>query len=104
MKSLTLATLLITLFTPLASIAADSQQDIEHMSVTYRSPMDYAIYQYTTHVFSMFKLQLRADIHIQARMSSLQMAQEQGVIDNTVSTEQQKTIPVRLTRAIKAAD
>lgn len=105
MKKLTIATaILITLFTPLASIAADSQQDIEHMSVTHRSPLDYAIYQYTTHMLSSFKLELRADIHMQARMNSLQMAREHGVIGNTVKTEQQKAIPVRITRVIKSAD
>ncbi|MFT5789661.1 MAG: hypothetical protein ACI8SJ_001779 [Shewanella sp.] len=104
MKNLTIATLLITLLTPLTSIAAEPQQEMERMSVTYRSPLEYAAYLYTSDMLNSFKLELRADIHTQARMNSLQMAQEQGVTVSTVNTVHPNAIPVRLTRAIRATE
>jgi len=104
MKKLTIAAVLITLLTPLTSLAAAQQQEMERMSVTYRTPIEYAIYQYTTNLLNSFKLELRADIHMQARMNIQQMAQEQGFTVVTINTEQKKPMPARLTRAITSAE
>ncbi|MCL1050642.1 hypothetical protein L2755_13565 [Shewanella abyssi] len=104
MKKLTIAAVLITLLTPLTSLAAAPQQEMERMSVTYRTPLDYAIYQYTTNLLNSFKLELRADIHMQARMNIQKMAQEHGFTVAAVNTEQQKPIPALLTRAITSAE
>ncbi|QQX79273.1 hypothetical protein JK628_17240 [Shewanella sp. KX20019] len=104
MKKLAIAAVLISLLTPLTSLAAAQQQDMEHMSVTYRTPLEYAIYQYTTDLLNSFKLQLRADIHLQARMNIQQMYQEQSFTDNTLNADQQETIPVRLTGATTSAE
>lgn len=55
--------------------AATNSATMEVITVTYRSPIDYALYQYTTELFAYFKLQVQADIYTQARSSSMQMAE-----------------------------
>ncbi|SQH77981.1 conserved protein of unknown function [Shewanella benthica] len=64
----------ITAITASSSMAMSSTA-MEVITVTYRSPLDYALYQYTTELLAYFRLQIRADIYTQARANSMQMAQ-----------------------------
>ncbi|EDP98690.1 hypothetical protein KT99_00426 [Shewanella benthica KT99] len=48
---------------------------MEVITVTYLSPINYAIYQYTTELLAYFRLEIQADIYTQARAGSMQMAQ-----------------------------
>ncbi|AQS39453.1 hypothetical protein Sps_04361 [Shewanella psychrophila] len=57
------------------STPAINNGTIEVITVTYRAPMDYALYQYTTELLAYFRVQIQADIYTQARAGSLQMAQ-----------------------------
>ncbi|QYJ79656.1 hypothetical protein [Shewanella acanthi] len=50
---------------------------METITVTYRSPEDYALYQYTTEMLSAFHQEIREDISIQARNSLMEMANDQ---------------------------
>lgn len=47
---------------------------METITVSYRDPLDYALYLHTTEMLSEFRLQIREDISIQARNSLLEMA------------------------------
>ena len=104
MKESIYAALIITLTSPFAALAANDQQDIERMSVVYRAPLDYSAYQYTSEIISAFKLQLLADIYIQARMSSLQMAEEHSLISNKLAIEQQHDKSLASTGVITSAE
>ena len=104
MKKSIYAALMITIISPFTALAANDQQDIERMSVVYRAPLDYAAYQYTTEMLSNFNLQLLADIYIQARMSSLQMAKEQSLISNKLSMEQQHDKSLASTGVMTSAE
>ena len=82
----TLGTALILGITPLGqAIAAGSatnsaaSSNIETITVTYRDPLDYALYQHTTEMLSVFRLEIREDIGIQARNSLMEMAKAQHV-------------------------
>ncbi|MCS6177349.1 hypothetical protein [Shewanella baltica] len=84
--ALTLGTALILGITPLGqAIAASSatnsaaSPNIETITVTYRDPLDYALYQHTTEMLSAFRLEIREDIGIQARNSLMEMAKAQHV-------------------------
>ncbi len=74
------------------------------MSVLYRAPLEYAAYQYTTEMLSNFNLQLLADIYVQARMSSLQMAKEQSLMSNKISMEQQHDKSLASTGVMTSAE
>lgn len=82
----TLGTALILGIAPLGqAIAASSatnsvaSPNIETITVTYRDPLDYALYQHTTEMLSAFRLEIREDIGIQARNSLMEMAKAQHV-------------------------
>ncbi|MCS6098690.1 hypothetical protein [Shewanella baltica] len=82
----TLGTALTLVIAPLGqAIAASSATDsaaspnIETITVTYRDPLDYALYQHTTEMLSVFRLEIREDIGIQARNSLMEMAKAQHV-------------------------
>ena len=84
--ALTLGTALILGIAPLGqAIAASSatnsvaSPNIETITVTYRDPLDYALYQHTTEMLSAFRLEIREDIGIQARNSLMEMAKAQHV-------------------------
>jgi hypothetical protein len=84
--ALTLGTALILGIAPLGqAIAAGSatnsaaSSNIETITVTYRDPLDYALYQHTTEMLSAFRLEIREDIGIQARNSLMEMAKAQHV-------------------------
>ncbi|WP_413471978.1 hypothetical protein [Shewanella baltica] len=64
-----------------AGSAANSvaSPNIETITVTYRDPLDYALYQHTTEMLSAFRLEIREDIGIQARNSLMEMAKAQHV-------------------------
>ncbi|MFB2725980.1 hypothetical protein ACE02H_00670 [Shewanella mangrovisoli] len=47
---------------------------METITVNYRDPLDYALYLHTTEMLSVFRLEIREDISIQARNSLLEMA------------------------------
>ena len=84
--ALALGTALTLGITPLgqameANSATDSaaSPNIETITVTYRDPLDYALYQHTTEMLSVFRLEIREDIGIQARNSLMEMAKAQHV-------------------------
>lgn len=51
---------------------------MEVITVSYRTPLDYALYQYTTELLNQFRVQIKSDIYTQARSSSLKMAKYQS--------------------------
>ncbi len=51
---------------------------MEVITVSYRAPLDYALYQYTTELLNQFRIQIEADIYTQARSGSLKMAKYQS--------------------------
>ena len=63
-------------FTAAADLMIDKSVNkaMESMTVAYRTPIEYALYQYTTEMLANFRLQLQADIYQQARTSTLKMA------------------------------
>ncbi|GIU16563.1 hypothetical protein TUM4261_35190 [Shewanella sp. c952] len=104
MKKSIYAALIVASISPFTALAANDHQDMDHMSVVYRAPLEYAAYQYTTEMLSNFNLQLLADIYIQARMSSLQMAKEQSLISNKLSMEQQHDKSLASTGVMTSAE
>ncbi|MGI2133743.1 hypothetical protein ACRN93_20755 [Shewanella baltica] len=85
-SALTQGTALTLVIAPLGqAIAASSatnsvaSPNIETITVTYRDPLDYALYQHTTEMLSAFRLEIREDIGIQARNSLMEMAKAQHV-------------------------
>ena len=80
MKFITTFILVMSSLLPTTALAAPSSPAMssaamEVITVTYRSPIDYALYQYTTELLAYFRLQIQADIYTQARAGSMQMAQ-----------------------------
>jgi len=66
---------------PLTLLAGMSGQvqaapQMETLTVTYRSPLDYALYQQTTETLSYFRIELAEDILSQSRASSRAMAKQ----------------------------
>lgn len=80
MKTLThlqiAGSLLVCSLIPLSNAMA-ANTNMEIITVTYRSPLDYALYQHTTEILSEFRLEIREDISIQARNGLLEMAKAQ---------------------------
>lgn len=74
MKNFTLAALLFASFIPATSQANLDPTEMEHINVTYRTPFEYSLYQYTSDTLQAFNQQLLVDIHQQAKQSSQQMA------------------------------
>lgn len=75
-------TLLAISLLPLSIHAAQAEkiagsEPMEVITVIYRAPLDYALYQYTTELLSQFRIQIQEDIYTQARSSSLKMAKSQ---------------------------
>ncbi|MCJ8304266.1 hypothetical protein [Shewanella sp.] len=73
--TLVMSSLLPTTASAAPSNTAMSSAAMEVITVTYRSPIDYALYQYTTELLAYFRLEVQADIYTQARAGSMQMAQ-----------------------------
>ncbi|EGM71175.1 hypothetical protein [Shewanella sp. HN-41] len=82
MKTLTYlqiaSSLLVCSLIPLSHATAASPS-MEIITVTYRSPLDYALYQHTTEILSEFRIEIREDISIQARNGLQEMAKAQRV-------------------------
>lgn len=79
MKKITPIILLIASllpFTATADLMIDKSANrmMETMTVTYRAPIDYALYQYTTEMLVNFRIQIKADIYQQAHESIMTMA------------------------------
>ena len=79
MKIMTPLVLLAVSLLPLTATAElikeqSINKTMETMTVTYRTPLDYALYQYTTEMLVNFRLQIQADIYHQAHSSIMRMA------------------------------
>ncbi|ACA87955.1 hypothetical protein [Shewanella woodyi] len=79
MKIMTPLALLAASLLPLTASAdlvkqQNKAKPMETITVTYREPTDYALYQYTTDMLVNFRLQIQADIYQQARTSIMKMA------------------------------
>lgn len=75
MKKLTACIfIIIGLISTQVSAEGIQNKTIERITVNYKSPFDYALYQYTTEILMQFKLEIAADIYNQARAGSNQMA------------------------------
>ena len=79
MKVITSIPLLVASLLPLTAAAdftteSSANNMMETMTVTYRAPLDYALYQYTTEMLVNFRLELKTDIYQQAHTSIMQMA------------------------------
>ncbi len=75
MKKLTACIfIIIGLISTQVSAEGIQNKTIERITVNYKSPFDYALYQYTTEILMQFKLEIAADIYKQARAGSNQMA------------------------------
>jgi|GEM_PF-4856849 len=83
MKLTVSLTLLAISFLPLSIHAEQvekttASEAMEVITVNYRTPLDYALYQYTTELMNQFRIQIEADIYTQARSGSLKMAKYQS--------------------------
>jgi len=82
------------LVTPSTDIAATNSSPIETITVIYRNPFDYALYQQTTEMLLSFNLELSQSIPFYAQQQSRQMAAEFGfsVAQSTWLTPNDKTL------------
>ncbi|QSX29174.1 hypothetical protein JYB88_13160 [Shewanella cyperi] len=73
--------------------------EMETLTVTYRSPLDYALYQQTTETISFFRIELAQDILAQSRASSRAMASHylshNGVADTRLFPPQSDWLTAR---------
>ncbi|MCE9679028.1 hypothetical protein LZP69_07490 [Shewanella sp. AS1] len=83
MKNAILAGLLCSLaISPLmvsAETATSAEKKIvpmETMTITYRSPLDYALYQYTIELLTQFRMEINSSIHTQAQISTQEMYED----------------------------
>lgn len=74
MKKLLLASLFTAASLMSASAPATSAPLMEKMTVTYRNPLDYALYQYTIELMSHYRAEIRTSIQRQAKNNSQAMA------------------------------
>lgn len=73
MKTIIAASLVIAALMPNMA-SANSTPVMETMTITYRSPIDYALYQYTIELLSHFRAEIHTSIHQQAKSSTLAMS------------------------------
>lgn len=76
MKTVIAASLMIVAsLAPIIALANESQGDsspaMETMTITYRSAIDYALYQYTIELLSRSRGEIHTSIHQQAKSSTL---------------------------------
>lgn len=57
-------------------LAATTADQMEVITVTYRSSLNYALYQQITETMAGFRLEVLEDIYLQARSSNQQMAEQ----------------------------
>ncbi|MBW8186031.1 hypothetical protein [Shewanella nanhaiensis] len=99
MKIMTPFALLAASLLPLTASADLAKQQnraepMETITVTYREPSDYALYQYTTDMLVNFRLQIQADIYQQAHTSIMKMANTtpyMSAMNQTPEQEQSST-------------
>ncbi|QYK02318.1 hypothetical protein [Shewanella psychrotolerans] len=58
---------------PVSSSPSNLSPSMERMTITYRSAIDYALYQYTIELLSHFRNEIHASIHQQAASNTLEM-------------------------------
>ena len=104
MKAFTSPVLLVALLLPTISFANNSAAQIEHITVTYRTPLEYATYQYTTNMLRHFNQLILSDIQQQAKESSMQMAREQGIIIDKIVTAIEPSKTLVNTRIFESAE
>ncbi|MGS0677097.1 hypothetical protein ACVBIO_19440 [Shewanella sp. 0m-8] len=104
MKVIAYAILSAALVAPSISYANDSQNQIEHITVTYRTPFEYAMYQYTSDMLQDFNQQVRVEIQQQAKSNIMQMAKEQGFISSQVAKAEQPNKTVLNSGVLKSAE
>ena len=85
MKTIAYAILTVALAMPSISYANDNKSQIEHFTVTYRTPFEYALYQYTNDILQDLNQQVRIEIQQQAKLNSIQMAKQQGFLSNQLA-------------------
>ena len=59
---------------PAITPAYGQSMTMERISIVYRSPLDYALYQHTTQLLAEFNLELQNDIVLQAKRHNQAMA------------------------------
>ncbi|QFU24014.1 hypothetical protein FM038_018895 [Shewanella eurypsychrophilus] len=86
MKLLTTVVLISASLLPLtASAGMSDNKPIERITVNYKTPFDYALYQYTTELLVQFRQEIASDIYLQAKASSSLMAQEHSRLAHSAS-------------------
>lgn len=104
MKILTCATLLMASMIPTMGHTANADSQMERISVIYRTPFEYALYQYTTETLQALNQQVHMEIQIQARLSSMQMAKAQGIISDNANRTVEPTKTVLASDRLKSAE
>ena len=104
MKTIAYAVLSAALFMPSMSFANSNDDPMEHITVTYRTPVEYAVYQYTTDTLQAFNQQIRMEIQLQARMTNMQMAKSHGIISDNVTTALKPAKDVLTSKRLKSAE
>ncbi|MCL1138349.1 hypothetical protein [Shewanella pneumatophori] len=104
MKTLTLAILALSSMMSLQSSAEPVSNDMEHISVIYRTPFEYSLYQYTQDTLQKFNQQMRVEIIHQAKQSSMQMAKSQGFTVNDSEIALESANPMLSTWRLTAAE
>ncbi|MCZ4337416.1 hypothetical protein [Shewanella colwelliana] len=74
MKTIITATVILaaSLFPTAAS--AQTNPEMEKMTITYRAPLDYALYQYTIELLGHYRSEIQSSIYHQAKHNSHTMA------------------------------
>ncbi|WP_108947270.1 hypothetical protein [Shewanella halifaxensis] len=104
MKILTTTALVLTSALTFSSNAEPVNTDIEHINVVYRTPFEYSLYLYTQDTLQAFSQQLREEIPLRAKQSSLQMAKAQGFIIDDDEIALESTNSILSTWRLKAAE
>ncbi|ABZ77768.1 hypothetical protein Shal_3221 [Shewanella halifaxensis HAW-EB4] len=104
MKAIIYTLLSTALIVPSISYANSSDDQMEYITVTYRTPFEYALYQYTTNMLQEFNQQVRVEIQLQAKLSSMQMAKEQGIVTNELSKMNKPNKTLLSSRTLKSAE
>ncbi|MBL4913674.1 hypothetical protein L2719_03215 [Shewanella schlegeliana] len=104
MKAIICAILSTALIVPSIGYANSSDDQMERITVTYRTPFEYALYQYTTDMLQEFNQQVRVEIQLQAKLNSMQMAKEQGMMINELSKMNKPNKTLLSSRTLKSAE
>ena len=83
-----------------ASAGMSDNKSIERITVNYKTPFDYALYQYTTELLLQFRQEIASDIYHQAKASSALMAQEQASLTHSASIASRQVMNMADTKVI----